>query len=99
MNLNRATEPWLDTVPAGWRSSRIKNVAQLSPSYSDGPPAPNELCTVVPMEFLSEFGSIDVTSAQPFEVVRLVRVPFRQADEADAEDAAGTFPLRHHQRR
>jgi type I restriction enzyme S subunit len=62
----KANEPWLDIVPADWPPSRIRNVAQLSPSYSDGPPEPDEPCTVVPMEFLSELGAIDATSVQPF---------------------------------
>jgi len=69
MNIVPANEPWLDTVPTDWPSSRIRNVSQLSPSYSDGPPTPDELCTVVPMEFLSESGAIDVSSVQPFEDV------------------------------
>ena len=62
MNFVQANEPWLDAVPADWPSSRIRNVAQLSPSYSDGPPTPDELCTVVPMELVSESGAIDVTT-------------------------------------
>jgi hypothetical protein len=30
MTLTQAHEPWLDTVPADWPPSRIRNVAQLS---------------------------------------------------------------------
>ena len=66
MNVVQANEPWLDTVPADWPPSRIRNVAQLSPSYSDGPPTPDERCTVVPMELVSESGAINVSSVQPF---------------------------------
>ncbi|MGB9072251.1 MAG: restriction endonuclease subunit S, partial [Terriglobales bacterium] len=67
MNSVPANEPWLDTVPADWPPSRIRNVAQLSPSYSDGAPTPDELCTVVPMELLSESGEIDASSQQAAE--------------------------------
>jgi len=66
MRVVAATEPWLDTVPADWPPSRIRNVAQLSPTYSDDPPSPEEMCTVVPMESVSETGSIDVSSVAPF---------------------------------
>lgn len=64
-----ANEPWLDTVPANWPSSRIRNVARLSPSYSNDPPAPEESCVVVPMELLSEDGKVDTTSIQSSEDV------------------------------
>ena len=40
-----ANEPWLDMVPGDWALSRVRNVAQLSPGYSDSPPASGELCT------------------------------------------------------
>jgi len=80
MNVVQANEPWLDTVPADWHSSRIRNVAQLSPSYSDGPPTLDELCTVVPMELLSESGAIDVTSVQSFEDVNGGLTLFEEGD-------------------
>ena len=80
MNAVQANEPWLDTRPTDWRPSRIRNAARLSPSYSDGPPTADELCTVVPMEFLSESGAIDVTSAQPFADVNGGLTLFEQGD-------------------
>jgi hypothetical protein len=58
MNLVKANEPWLDSVPANWTLRWIRNIAQLSPGYSDQPPINDELCTVVPMKFLSEAGVI-----------------------------------------
>ena len=80
MNVVQANEPWLDTVPADWPSSRIRNVAQLSPTYSDGLPTPEEPCTVVPMELLSESGAIDVTSVQSFEDVNGGLTLFEEGD-------------------
>lgn len=61
MNLVSANEPWLDKVPSDWRASRIRNVAQLSPSYSSGAPDADEFCTIVPMELVSESGAIDTS--------------------------------------
>jgi type I restriction enzyme S subunit len=69
MKLAQANELWLDTTPADWTSSRIRNVAQLSPAYSDGPPKNDEVCTIVPMELLSGAGTLDMTSLQAFEDV------------------------------
>ncbi len=60
---------WLSEAPAHWTPSRIKNVAKLSPGYSGRPPTNDELCTVVPMELLSETGTVDTTSLQAFEDV------------------------------
>ena len=67
MNLKKANAPWLDSVPADWPSSRIRNMARLSPGYYDGFPTPDERCTVVPMELLSAAGTIDTTLLQAFE--------------------------------
>jgi len=61
-----SNEPWLNSAPSGWQSNRIRNVAQLSPGYSNGKPMPDDLCTIVPMELLSESGMIDTAIAQPF---------------------------------
>jgi len=69
MKLIKTNEPWLAATPADWTSSRIRNVAQLSPGYSGRPPRPGELCAVVPMELLSESGVIDTSFLQAFEDV------------------------------
>lgn len=64
---SQANEPWLGVLPADWTSSRIRNIAALSPGYSDGAPLSDELCAVVPMEFVSADGKIDGSSLQAFE--------------------------------
>ena len=69
MKLKQANEPWLDAVPAEWPSTRIRNVAQLSPGYSGNPPMHDELCTIVPMELLSENGLLDTDVVQGIEEV------------------------------
>lgn len=60
---------WFSEAPAHWTPSRIKNVAKLSPSYSGEIPANDEMCTIVPMELLSEAGTLDTTSLLVFEEV------------------------------
>jgi len=67
MTLIESHELWLGRVPSDWTRTRIRNVATLSPGYSADRPAPNEMCTVVPMELLSEYGIIDVSNQQLFE--------------------------------
>jgi len=80
MNLVQANEPWLSSVPAKWPSSRIRNIAQLSPGYSASPPKPNEACAVVPMELLSETGAIDSTELQAFEDITAGLTLFERGD-------------------
>ncbi len=65
MSAVESNDIWLDEMPRDWQRSRIRNVAQLSPGYSSTPPATDELCTIVPMELLSDDGEIDVTNQQP----------------------------------
>ena len=65
MSAVESNDIWLDEMPSDWQRSRIRNVAQLSPGYSATPPAPDESCTVVPMDLLSDDGKVDVTNHQP----------------------------------
>ena len=62
-------EPWLVDVPLDWVSSRIKNVALLSPGCSGKNPTQHELCTVLPMELLSDNGTMDTSNIQSYEDV------------------------------
>ena len=75
-----ANEPWLAQVPAEWRSRRIRTVAQLSPGYSDGAPAADEACTVVPMELVSEDGKLDASDAVAFSDVSSGLTLFESGD-------------------
>lgn len=80
MNLVESNEPWLDKVPTEWTRRRIRNVARLSPGYSAKPPATDEVCTVIPMELLSDDGVIDVSNQQPVEEVQAGLTLFEQGD-------------------
>lgn len=52
----------------------------MSPDYSDGPPTNDVLCTVVPMECLSESGAIDTTDLQAFEDISSGLTLFEEGD-------------------
>lgn len=71
---------WLDKMPNGWKRSRIRNVATLSPNFSQTKPAPDESCTVVPMELLSDNGAIDVSHQQPLEDISTGLPLFERGD-------------------
>lgn len=71
---------WLDAMPRDWSRSRIRNVAILSPNYSQERPALDELCTVVPMELLSSDGAIDVSIQQPLEEISTGLPLFEKGD-------------------
>ena len=60
-----AEAPWLSENDSGWKRSRIRNVACLSPSYSGSKPEPEDAVTVVPMESVSETGNMDLSNQFP----------------------------------
>lgn len=80
MTLVESKEPWLGKVPSEWTRTRIRNIAALSPGYSKEPPALSEVCTIVPMELLSESGAIDVSIQQPFEDIQAGLTLFEPGD-------------------
>ncbi|MEI6176756.1 MAG: restriction endonuclease subunit S [Verrucomicrobiota bacterium] len=87
-------------MPSDWKRSRIRNVATLSPNYSQTQPASGEPCTVVPMELLSNDGAIDVSNQQPIEEISTGLPLFEQGDVLFAkitpcmENGKGAF-VRH----
>ncbi len=80
MSVSNTNGCWFDKTPAEWVPSRIRNVAQLSPGYSGKPPADNELCTVIPMELLSDNGSIDLSNRQAIDELQTGLTLFEQGD-------------------
>ncbi len=80
MNASSLNDLWLHEMPHEWQRSRIRNVAALSPNYSQTRPASDEPCTVVPMELLSNDGAIDVTNQQPFEDISTGLPVFEEGD-------------------
>ncbi len=71
---------WLNRMPGDWQRSRIRNVATLSPNYSHTRPSSDELCTVVPMEMLSDDGAIDVSNQQPLVAISTGLPLFEEGD-------------------
>ena len=80
MSAVEANDVWLAKIPGDWQRNRIRNVAELSPSYSATVPASDEPCTVVPMELLSSDGAIDVTNQQPLDEVTSGLTLFEEGD-------------------
>lgn len=80
MTLISSKERWLSTVPEEWISSRVRNAARLSPSYSQGAPIASERCTIVPMELLSESGKIDTSLQQAAEEIDSGLTLFEKGD-------------------
>ena len=80
MTPDRPTEAWLARCPADWARSRVRNVARLSPTYSGAPPMPGELCTVLPMERLSEDGAVDASTQASVEELQAGLTLFERGD-------------------
>lgn len=80
MIVEQLDDLWLDRMPSDWKRSRIRNVATLSPNYSQTPPASDESCTVVSMELLSDYGAIDVSNQQPMEDISTGLTLFEKGD-------------------
>ena len=56
--MQNSDEVWLGKVPSQWKSYRIKDITRLSPNFSNGAPGKEEICSVIPMEKVSEKGEI-----------------------------------------
>ena len=80
MTFVESNELWLDKVPAGWKRSRIRNVARFSPGCSSTPPTADEACTIVPMELISADGAVDVSNQLTLEDMQAGLNLFEQGD-------------------
>jgi len=80
MNAGPTNDLWLGKMPPDWQRGRIRNVASLSPDYSETSPASDEPCTVVPMDLLSDVGSLDVSNQLPLEEVASGLPLFEEGD-------------------
>lgn len=61
-----ASDVWLGDYPQDWKKTRIKRVCRFAPSFSNGKPGPEDECTVVPMEAVSEHGVVSVDVREPY---------------------------------
>ena len=61
-----ASDAWLGDYPQNWQITRIKRVCRFAPSFSNGKPGPEDECTVVPMEAVSERGVVSVGVQEPY---------------------------------
>jgi type I restriction enzyme S subunit len=69
-----------ERTPIDWQRWRIRNVATLSPGYSGTSPTSDELCTVVPMERLSDEGVVDTSNQQRLEDISAGLPLFEKGD-------------------
>jgi restriction endonuclease S subunit len=76
----KTAEPWLKETPQDWRRFRIKDIAPLSPGFSESAPAPTDQCVVIPMEAISEKGDIDTTLVQEFQDIQQGLTNFEKGD-------------------
>lgn len=60
MTSDIASDVWLGGYPQDWSKTRIKRVCCFAPTFSNGKPEPENVCTVVPMEAVSEYGEVSV---------------------------------------
>lgn len=57
---------WLGGYPLNWRKTRIKRVCRFAPTFSGRKPGPDDECTVVPMEAVSDHGAVAVEAKGSF---------------------------------
>ena len=69
MNLNYTNSLWAGSPCSEWKATRFKRVAVFSPSFSSARPEADEVCTVVPMDAVSEHGQISVGLQETFNDV------------------------------
>lgn len=78
--MQSSAEVWLGEVPSQWRSFRIKDVARLSPNFSKGTPEINELCSVIPMDKVSEKGEIISDNVEEYNLITSGLTNFEAGD-------------------
>lgn len=61
-----ASDIWLGDYLQDWKKTRIKRVCRFAPSFSNGKPGPEDECTVVAMEAVSEHGVVSVGVQEPY---------------------------------
>ncbi len=71
---------WLGKHPTEWRKTRIKRVAEFSPSFSGGKPESHEHCTVVPMEAVTEYGALAAETQETYDDITKGLTLFENGD-------------------
>ena len=71
---------WIGAIPQTWKQYRIKDVAELSPTFSADKPDLETLCTVIPMECVSEKGSVDTSIVEQYENISKGLTFFEKGD-------------------
>ncbi len=58
---------WIGAIPQDWQRYRIKDVSELSPTYSENKPDTEEICTFIPIECVSNKGEYNTSNLQKYE--------------------------------
>ena len=71
---------WIGAIPQDWQRYRIKDVSELSPTYSKNKPDLETLCTVIPMECVSEKGNVETSNLELYENIKKGLTLFEKGD-------------------
>ncbi|MDI6686627.1 MAG: restriction endonuclease subunit S [Desulfobacterales bacterium] len=71
---------WLGEVPSRWKTYRIKDITRLSPNFSNGTPNKKELCSVIPMDKVSEKGEIFSDNVEEYSLITSGLTNFEAGD-------------------
>ena len=78
--MQNSDEVWLGVVPLLWKFYRIKDITRLSPNFSNGTPDKEELCSVIPMEKVSEKGEIISDNLEEYSLITSGLTNFEASD-------------------
>jgi type I restriction enzyme S subunit len=73
---------WLGDIPEHWEVLRIKRIARINPSSSNGNQErdPEEMLVFIPMERVTTQGNVDCSEFRPYKEVRQGFSHFRRGD-------------------
>lgn len=71
---------WLKEVPSDWRPFRLKEVAIVSPTFSGERLNPGEICSVIPMESVTERGTFNNYEVEDYELITSGLTNFENGD-------------------
>ena len=78
--MQNSDEVWLGEVPSRWKTYRIKDITRLSPNFSNGTPNKKELCSVIPMDKVSEKGEIFSDNVEEYSLITSGLTNFEAGD-------------------
>lgn len=71
---------WLENIPDDWKAFRLKDLIEISPTFSDGGPKNGDKCSVIPMDIVSEKGSFYEYEIEDYELIPEGLTAFQEGD-------------------